>query len=117
MPVGEDQKQHLELARDLAERVNSLYGGRKWKKRGGRGGNIFKVPVPMIPPAGARIMSLQVNLSCWHVVYIQDSLAVVTAAWWLLRCVHHMLLVSALQLFCVEGSSKAATPVKRSECW
>jgi len=35
VPVGEDQKQHLELTRDLAERVNNLYGGRKWKKLGG----------------------------------------------------------------------------------
>eukprot|EP00882_Tetradesmus_deserticola_P004640 GHRQ01004890.1.p1 GENE.GHRQ01004890.1~~GHRQ01004890.1.p1 ORF type:complete len:419 (+),score=164.29 GHRQ01004890.1:543-1799(+) len=59
VPVGEDQKQHLELTRDIAERVNGLYGGRKWKKRGGRGGNIFKVPEPLIPPAGARVMSLQ----------------------------------------------------------
>ncbi|TKY74527.1 Tryptophan--tRNA ligase [Spatholobus suberectus] len=58
VPVGEDQKQHLELTRDLAERVNNLYGGRKWKKLGGRGGAIFKVPEPLIAPAGARIMSL-----------------------------------------------------------
>ncbi|XP_014498431.1 tryptophan--tRNA ligase, chloroplastic/mitochondrial [Vigna radiata var. radiata] len=63
VPVGEDQKQHLELTRDLAERVNNLYGGRKWKKLGGRGGNIFKVPEPLIPPAGARIMSLTDGLS------------------------------------------------------
>jgi tryptophanyl-tRNA synthetase len=63
VPVGEDQKQHLELTRDIAERVNSMYGGKKWKKRGGRGGNVFKVPEPMIPPAGARVMSLQVS-SC-----------------------------------------------------
>lgn len=35
VPVGEDQKQHLELTRELAERVNNLYGGRKWKKLGG----------------------------------------------------------------------------------
>ncbi len=35
VPVGEDQKQHLELTRELAERVNYLYGGRKWKKLGG----------------------------------------------------------------------------------
>ncbi|MBA0810584.1 hypothetical protein Gohar_002561, partial [Gossypium harknessii] len=34
VPVGEDQKQHLELTRELAERVNYLYGGRKWKKLG-----------------------------------------------------------------------------------
>ncbi|GAB2284355.1 Tryptophan--tRNA ligase, chloroplastic/mitochondrial [Dionaea muscipula] len=58
VPVGDDQKQHLELTRELAERVNYLYGGRKWKKMGGRGGTIFKVPEPLIPPAGARVMSL-----------------------------------------------------------
>ncbi|CAI7924398.1 unnamed protein product [Closterium sp. NIES-54] len=58
VPVGEDQRQHLELTRDVAARVNNLYGGRKWKKRGGRGGRVFKVPEAMIPPAGARIMSL-----------------------------------------------------------
>ncbi|KAJ9701851.1 hypothetical protein PVL29_003877 [Vitis rotundifolia] len=58
VPVGEDQKQHLELTRELAERVNYLYGGRKWKKLGGQGGAIFKVPEPLIPPEGARVMSL-----------------------------------------------------------
>lgn len=58
VPVGEDQKQHLELTRELAERVNYLYGGRKWKKLGGRGGALFKVPEPLIPPTGARVMSL-----------------------------------------------------------
>ncbi|KAF2569846.1 hypothetical protein F2Q68_00027484 [Brassica cretica] len=58
VPVGEDQKQHLELARDLAQRVNNLYGGRKWKKLGGRGGSIFKIPEPLIPQVGARVMSL-----------------------------------------------------------
>ncbi|KAK7351507.1 hypothetical protein VNO77_11022 [Canavalia gladiata] len=63
VPVGEDQKQHLELTRNLAERVNYLYGGRKWKKIGGQGGAIFKVPEPLIPPAGARIMSLTDGLS------------------------------------------------------
>ncbi|PWA39578.1 nucleotidylyl transferase superfamily protein [Artemisia annua] len=63
VPVGEDQKQHLELTRELAERVNHLYGGRKWKKLGGRGGSIFKVPEPLIPPAGARVMSLTDGLS------------------------------------------------------
>ncbi|OWM63936.1 hypothetical protein CDL15_Pgr024773 [Punica granatum] len=63
VPVGEDQKQHLELTRELAQRVNNLYGGRKWKKLGGRGGAIFKVPDPLIPPAGARIMSLTDGLS------------------------------------------------------
>lgn len=63
VPVGDDQKQHLELTRQLAERVNHLYGGRKWKKLGGRGGVIFKVPEPLIPPAGARVMSLTDGLS------------------------------------------------------
>ncbi|KAH7523559.1 hypothetical protein FEM48_Zijuj06G0024900 [Ziziphus jujuba var. spinosa] len=63
VPVGEDQKQHLELTRELAERVNNFYGGRKWKKLGGRGGAIFKVPEPLIPPAGARVMSLTDGLS------------------------------------------------------
>jgi tryptophanyl-tRNA synthetase len=43
VPVGEDQRQHLELTRDVADRVNHLYGGRKWKKLGGRGGRVFKV--------------------------------------------------------------------------
>ncbi|XP_047322937.1 tryptophan--tRNA ligase, chloroplastic/mitochondrial [Impatiens glandulifera] len=63
VPVGEDQKQHLELTREMAERVNYLYGGRKWKKLGGRGGSLFKVPEPLIPPAGARVMSLTDGLS------------------------------------------------------
>ncbi|VFQ90554.1 unnamed protein product [Cuscuta campestris] len=63
VPVGEDQKQHLELTRELAERVNYLYGGKKWKKLGGRNGPLFKVPEPLIPPAGARIMSLTDGLS------------------------------------------------------
>jgi tryptophanyl-tRNA synthetase len=46
VPVGEDQKQHVELARDIAERFNSLYG------------DTFTVPQPIIPEIGARIMSL-----------------------------------------------------------
>eukprot|EP01023_Acetabularia_acetabulum_P012098 TRINITY_DN15633_c0_g1_i2.p1 TRINITY_DN15633_c0_g1~~TRINITY_DN15633_c0_g1_i2.p1 ORF type:complete len:396 (-),score=56.84 TRINITY_DN15633_c0_g1_i2:120-1307(-) len=58
VPVGQDQKQHLELARNLAQRMNSLFGGKKWQKRGGRGGRIFKVPEVMIPEKGARVMSL-----------------------------------------------------------
>ncbi|KAK9805159.1 hypothetical protein WJX72_002664 [[Myrmecia] bisecta] len=58
VPVGEDQKQHIELARDIAERMNYKFGGNKWKKLGGRGGRIFKVPEVFIPPAGARVMSL-----------------------------------------------------------
>ncbi|KMT11402.1 hypothetical protein BVRB_5g107300 [Beta vulgaris subsp. vulgaris] len=63
VPVGDDQKQHLELTRQMAERVNNLYGGRKWKKLGGRGGSIFKIPEPLIPPTGARVMSLTDGLS------------------------------------------------------
>lgn len=48
----------------IAERVNGLYGGKGWKKRGGRGGRVFKVPEVFIPPAGARVMSLQVRDGC-----------------------------------------------------
>ena len=47
VPVGDDQKQHLELARTIATRFNNIYG------------DVFKVPEPMIPQVGARIMSLQ----------------------------------------------------------
>lgn len=47
VPVGQDQKQHLELTRDLAERFNRDYG------------ETFKVPEPYIPQAGASIKSLQ----------------------------------------------------------
>ena len=47
VPVGEDQKQHLELARDLANRFNNRYSP------------TFKVPEPYIQKAGARVMSLQ----------------------------------------------------------
>lgn len=47
VPVGQDQKQHLELSRDLAERFNRDFG------------ETFKVPEPYIPPVGASIKSLQ----------------------------------------------------------
>lgn len=47
VPVGADQKQHLELTRDIANRFNHTYSP------------TFKVPEPFIPKAGARIMSLQ----------------------------------------------------------
>ena len=47
VPVGEDQKQHLEIARDIADRFNSLYG------------ETFKMPEPYIGKVGARIMGLQ----------------------------------------------------------
>ena len=46
VPVGHDQKQHCELARDVAKRFNSIYG------------DVFKIPEPYIPETGARIMSL-----------------------------------------------------------
>lgn len=66
VPVGEDQKQHIELARNICERMNTLFGGRKWKKldRHGRGGDLFRTPEVMMPPAGARVMSLTVRSSC-----------------------------------------------------
>ena len=60
-PAGEDQRQHIELARDIAERFNHRFGGSKWKKLGGRGGKVFKVPEAFMPPAGARVMSLTVR--------------------------------------------------------
>ena len=47
IPVGEDQKQHIELTRDLAQKFNSKYS------------DTFKMPEPFIPKSGARIMSLQ----------------------------------------------------------
>jgi len=47
VPVGQDQKQHLELSRDLAERFNRDFG------------ETFKIPEPFIPPVGASIKSLQ----------------------------------------------------------
>jgi len=47
VPVGEDQKQHLELTRDIATRFNNLYG------------ETFKLPEPFIAKVGARVMSLQ----------------------------------------------------------
>ncbi|WP_042151256.1 MULTISPECIES: tryptophan--tRNA ligase [unclassified Pseudoalteromonas] len=47
VPVGEDQKQHLELTRDIANRFNNVYG------------DVFTVPEPYIPEFGARVMSLQ----------------------------------------------------------
>lgn len=46
VPVGEDQKQHLELACDIARRFNGLFG------------ETFKIPKPTIPKVGARIMGL-----------------------------------------------------------
>ena len=47
VPVGEDQRQHLELARDIAQRFNSRYG------------ELFPLPQAAIPPTAARISDLQ----------------------------------------------------------
>ena len=47
VPTGQDQKQHVELARNIAERVNKKYNT-----------NIFKIPNPLIPTEGAKIMDL-----------------------------------------------------------
>ncbi len=46
VPVGEDQKQHVEICRDIANRFNGVYG------------DVFTIPEPFIPKVGARIMSL-----------------------------------------------------------
>lgn len=46
VPIGADQKQHLEITRNIAERFNGIYG------------NVFTVPEPYIPKTGARVMSL-----------------------------------------------------------
>ncbi len=69
VPVGDDQRQHIELARDLAQRVNHLYG------------ETFTIPEAMIPPAGARIMGLDTptnkmsksEAAQGHAVYILDE--------------------------------------------
>jgi tryptophanyl-tRNA synthetase len=49
VPVGDDQSQHLELTRDIAQRFNSLYGG---------GEEFFVVPATHLPTVGARVMGL-----------------------------------------------------------
>ena len=46
VPVGEDQKQHVELCHTIARRFNGIYG------------DVFKLPEPVVPKVGARIMSL-----------------------------------------------------------
>jgi tryptophanyl-tRNA synthetase len=46
VPVGEDQTQHLELTRDVAQRFNAIYG------------ETFTVPEPVVPDLGAQIMGL-----------------------------------------------------------
>lgn len=69
VPVGEDQKQHVELTRDIAERLNSLFG------------KTFKLPEVVIPQTGARIMGLDDPTKKMsksekgknHAVYLLDS--------------------------------------------
>ncbi len=71
VPVGEDQRQHIELTRDVAERFNARYG------------ETFVLPVATIPAAGARVMDLQVPTdkmsksaaSDAGTVYISEDLA------------------------------------------
>ena len=47
VPVGADQKQHLEICRDIAQRFNGVYG------------DVFTIPEPLITKVGGRVMSLQ----------------------------------------------------------
>lgn len=69
VPVGEDQRQHLELTRDIAMRFNKKYG------------NTFRIPSAMIPKLGARVMDLseptkkmsKSSKSSAGVIYLLDS--------------------------------------------
>ncbi len=70
VPVGDDQRQHLELTRDIAQRFNHMFG------------DTFTIPEAMIPPSGARIkglddptgkMSKSITDSEYHAVYLLDS--------------------------------------------
>lgn len=69
VPVGDDQRQHLEFTRDIAQRFNHLYG------------ETFVIPELMLPKAGARVMGLDNPLakmskseaSEYHAVYITDT--------------------------------------------
>ncbi len=69
VPVGDDQRQHLELTRDLSQRFNHLYG------------ETFVVPEAMIPKEGARIMGLddpsakmsKSEASDYHAIYLLDT--------------------------------------------
>jgi tryptophanyl-tRNA synthetase len=69
VPVGEDQKQHVELTRDVAQRFNATYE------------EIFVLPEPAIPKAGARIMGLddptkkmsKSGIGSYHAVRVLDS--------------------------------------------
>ena len=69
VPVGEDQKQHVEFTRDVAQRFNSIYG------------RTFKLPKPVIPETGARIMGLddptkkmsKSEMNSGHAINLLDS--------------------------------------------
>jgi tryptophanyl-tRNA synthetase len=69
VPVGDDQRQHLEFTRDIAQRFNHLYG------------ETFTIPEVMIPKAGARVMGLdnptakmsKSEESEYHAVYLLDN--------------------------------------------
>jgi tryptophanyl-tRNA synthetase len=61
VPVGDDQRQHLELARDIAERFNATYG------------EVFVVPSHRIPEVGARIMDLQDPTTKMSTTYGSES--------------------------------------------
>lgn len=69
VPVGEDQTQHLELTRDVAQRFNAIYG------------ETFTVPEPVVPELGARIMGLddptrkmsKSERRLGHAIYLPDS--------------------------------------------
>jgi tryptophanyl-tRNA synthetase len=90
VPVGDDQKQHVELTRDVAERMNHRYG------------DLFKIPEPLVAKVGARIMSLsdpskkmsksdETNKGC---IYLLDDLKtarkkVMGAVTDSLNCVHY----------------------------
>ena len=61
VPVGADQKQHIELTRDIAVRFNGIYG------------DVFKLPEPYIPKVGARIMDLQAPTNKMSKSEIEDG--------------------------------------------
>lgn len=65
VPVGEDQKQHVELARDIAQRFNNLFG------------ETFVLPEPIIPSVGARVMNLSNPLSKMSKSFDEDASGVV----------------------------------------
>ena len=69
IPVGSDQKQHIELTRDLAEKFNSNFG------------ETFKIPAPVIPKIGARVMGLddpekkmsKSEMGARHAIFLLDE--------------------------------------------